>query len=778
MPNYVSKMSKDGGGTFDLMDKEARAAVTEEATARKAAILSEATARENDMAEINSAFEKESKVIEEIIAPKIPVNILPGTITTGSVGDVITLNINADITYGHAAIPVQTGDIIKIVSGRGGSTARLWCITDSTLKVLDVSDSGEISDGKIKLTIMQPGYVVMNANINSPTPEIYYLPIKSIEKAKTESLDYAERLTNNSLITLSPYLQNGYTPTNIDYGATVSFARTASDEMKRLIMKCSANDVYIISGTGGTNALLWVFTDNEHKIIEKSSENETASQKVLRSPANGYIICNFYNNSEPSIYRKTVFSDMEKYDNYTYLYTDGKGIRTPDTVGGTVSLIPETLVEGAYCVIDVKAGEKIYHKGRGFDGFRAWCFVDDSLTVVAVSESSVSVDDVLIAPADGKLILNCRISSGWYTSKKVPMTGKDIICGMNGGYNRQFLAPNIPDSYSPTAGSYGAITDILNVVSPTVSALYGLYDDLMERFPTYVSKEELPYKDQSGTYNMYCYTFAPEQMPIHQASVLTFPLNSLPVVLLGGGVHGDGNTGDDSSMIGTIYYFLKDLCENWKNNESLKYLRWNVIIKFIPLQNPWGYQNKTRKNSRGIDINRNMPIGWVYSTETTAAGYGGPEPLSENETKNIKYVMDNNSHAVLYFDIHSRMETVPQSRMMYYDVNDATPMINIFRSSMPYVNAEWKKIDANLPDTINGDMTLDLNGSGCLFPYADSLGINSAIIEGFSNYSGFAGERYDSTITLMLLKYFGTTLFHALRFFQINYFPGKTRIIQ
>jgi len=44
--NYVTQMSNSGSGTFNVMDKEARTAITEEATARAAADTAEATARQ------------------------------------------------------------------------------------------------------------------------------------------------------------------------------------------------------------------------------------------------------------------------------------------------------------------------------------------------------------------------------------------------------------------------------------------------------------------------------------------------------------------------------------------------------------------------------------------------------------------------------------------------------------------------------------------------------------------------------------------------------------
>ena len=727
----------------------------------------------NELKDLKIAFDK-------TVDPYQTLQFVGGSITTGDVGDTITLDINTSSSLNHIVIPVDVGDSV-ILTGRGATGPRLWTLTDNALKIVAVSPAGETKTNKY-LFVEQKGYAIINAYSTNPSPEVKYRKVVNISETNDNTLKSVGKMFDDSdmadYVDMFGHAKTGTYATNVDFGAVVSFTRASSDSMKALILPCDVNDEFVITGNGGTNALLWAFTDTSRKLISKSQTSASETAKTISAPCKGYLVVNAYANSSPAVYRKVVNTGNYQYRNYTFGYTMRSAIATPDTIGATIStLTPVTSDSAACCVIDVKAGDKIYHKGRGYDAYRAWCFIDDALMVVDVSGSSATVDTVLIAPSDGKLILNCREANGWFTAKKDILSIEQIVNAMNGGQNRQFLAPKIPELYIPTNGSYGAISSIVNVTAPTVAELYGLYDSLMEQYPTYISKEELPNEDQSGTYKMYCYTFAPEQIPINSSSVLTFNFNPLPKVILGGGVHGNGNSGDDSSMIGTLYYFLRDLCANWETSETLKYLRWNIVFKVIPLQNPWGYQNMTRKNSRGVDINRNMPVGWIYSDDTTAAGYGGSEPLSENESKNMKYVMDQNDDALIFFDIHSRMDRVQQSRMMYCGANDATPMVNVFRSSLPYINSEWRKINPNLPATINGDITLNLNGVGNLYSYANSIGINGGLMEGFSDYQGNSGDPYNAEVTELLLTYMGTTLLHALRFFHDNYFPWGTRQI-
>lgn len=153
--------------------------------------------------------------------------------------------------------------------------------------------------------------------------------------------------------------------------------------------------------------------------------------------------------------------------------------------------------------------------------------------------------------------------------------------------------------------------------------------------------------DQSGTYPMYEYDFAPK--------------NWNRMILLSSGMH----SYELSASFG-LAYFIKELMENRGNDNVLNYIYENVRIKIIPIVNPWGFSQspKAYGNSRGVNINRNFDYDgrWdsfpVYSATVGDSNYNewnvkGDEPFSEEETKIVREWIYNNVGAEFWIDCHT-----------------------------------------------------------------------------------------------------------------------------
>ncbi|MEW6357221.1 MAG: M14 family zinc carboxypeptidase [Planctomycetota bacterium] len=85
-------------------------------------------------------------------------------------------------------------------------------------------------------------------------------------------------------------------------------------------------------------------------------------------------------------------------------------------------------------------------------------------------------------------------------------------------------------------------------------------------------------------------------------------------------------------------------------------------FKFIPILNPWGYENESRKNANGVDINRNSSYCWeTYTSKELGKGadeyddsswkWKGAAPFSEPESQTYKKIVESNDIYCL-IDLH------------------------------------------------------------------------------------------------------------------------------
>ena len=99
------------------------------------------------------------------------------------------------------------------------------------------------------------------------------------------------------------------------------------------------------------------------------------------------------------------------------------------------------------------------------------------------------------------------------------------------------------------------------------------------------------------------------------------------VIVIGSNEHGRPMDPAEPAII--TARMIKDLCECVNaTNPFLNSLKNEYMIVFLPIINPWGYDNahKSYYNSRGVNLDRNLDTpGWGNDTSNPQGDYGGSE---------------------------------------------------------------------------------------------------------------------------------------------------------
>ena len=306
----------------------------------------------------------------------------------------------------------------------------------------------------------------------------------------------------------------------------------------------------------------------------------------------------------------------------------------------------------------------------------------------------------------------------------------------------------------------GTGVNAINHKDVTVDLIYGMYDDLMSEFPDNITREQLG-TDESGTYPIYKYRFKPNQVVNTPRSKIH---KDLPVLSLITGTHGPGmEAGDLVNNIFILYWVMKDVYTNWKQNEIFDWFRQNVTIDVIPTLNPWGVDNHDRKNSRGVDINRNFDASGWYSGEPTSTQYGGVEPFSEAESKALLNYVNSTDNISLLMDFHTVGGSSDPAKFIYFSADTSNALLPIAEYHIKRLSSKWKQHRTYLDSTIENYGYIHNAGSGGMISkWADEQGIPSIIIETAPDMPNSGQSRNNQVIMELGYENLSNWLFHVV----------------
>ena len=271
-----------------------------------------------------------------------------------------------------------------------------------------------------------------------------------------------------------------------------------------------------------------------------------------------------------------------------------------------------------------------------------------------------------------------------------------------------------------------ALDSVIDTYNLLPSDYYSMYDGLISKYPTMFGKHELG-KDQSNQYPIYLYQYKPK--------------NYKNTIFVTCGVHGYENY---TTYI--MYLFMKNLLDNSQTPLQLSNLKNNTRILLMPVCNPWGMSQspKTRWNSRGVDLNRNFDWNWENNpiAKPFTDNYKGTAPFSENESKYIKYVLDNyNIDSAI--DFHNYPERWPNNPYKYVIYGD-TKTWDIMEDLIIYLKRNNNSMSINHTSSQN---------DSCVNNYASSVkNIPALNTEFMKGQHGAYESKEDASAWLSLLQ--------------------------
>lgn len=293
------------------------------------------------------------------------------------------------------------------------------------------------------------------------------------------------------------------------------------------------------------------------------------------------------------------------------------------------------------------------------------------------------------------------------------------------------------------------------------SDVYSKYQELESSHSDYL-KMTLLGNDQSGTLPIYKIELTPN------TNIGDLDIKELPTIFISCGIHGDGSGGQGDGTVGdppthvfSMYYFIKELCENWQSSKALEYIRHNVNLVIIPIANPWGFNNKSRLNSRGVDINRNFDSEWV------SGNTHGSSAFSEKETQYIRDTFNSTTNLFMSFDYHmiGGLDFIYDDKLLrYFMYKDDKDSIQIAGQTIRKLSRRWKgKYNLSERDSYGLAGYYTVGGSSMRWYFYEG-GVTSLTIEGFLATRGHQ-EKSGSVAMTLNVEHIGEYIMNGIRYF-------------
>ena len=258
---------------------------------------------------------------------------------------------------------------------------------------------------------------------------------------------------------------------------------------------------------------------------------------------------------------------------------------------------------------------------------------------------------------------------------------------------------SIPDYY--TYDEYYELNNIVDkfTINTTADEYLTAIDQLYRANVAYITRRHFGQKDDSETYSLYAY----------ELDNKSYSVNNKPSILLICNQHGY-----EKNAAFSAYWLIDALCNHYKENKLLTFLRNEVRILIAPLVNPWGFNQ------------------YVGSNVGSEIGYGNSNGININRdyenkvSKEAQFVMSASErvhNAILALDVHSNGTTrtsndYSQLNWHSYGNNSALFLVDVSDEFLNLASQAISK-ELNIDDTGMGLITIkEKSSNGHTVTYA------------------------------------------------------------
>ena len=218
----------------------------------------------------------------------------------------------------------------------------------------------------------------------------------------------------------------------------------------------------------------------------------------------------------------------------------------------------------------------------------------------------------------------------------------------------------------------------------TESTVISMYETLRSMYPDLITRQQM---QDSGT-TLYEYTITTgnyNKYTSSQAKRDENPAIAKPVVLLTAGMHGN-----EHGAVMALYTLVKRMCEqDYRLMDILNY----VTLKIIPIVSPSAFDNNTRLNANGVNINRNFNYNWQPAAPgDNPDNYPGAAAADQPETRIVQAWLDANTSAVMYIDCHNSSWVTEISCLLGDNTTTSTDIKKKYLMGMNKIIPYWKRV--------------------------------------------------------------------------------------